>query len=115
MQAPVANTDNMGLEGRQRASLSERPGERIARASGAPVHDTSVQRLSNGATGEVGEPGAKPEPERSDWWLSEPDVGRVANGVPNRSHRLKALGNAVVPAVVTLWGKAIMEAVHDTE
>jgi hypothetical protein len=24
-------------------------------------------------------------------------VGRVANGVPNRSHRLKALGNAVVP------------------
>jgi DNA (cytosine-5)-methyltransferase 1 len=34
-----------------------------------------------------------------DFWSTEPDVGRVANGVPNRTHRLKALGNAIVP----LW------------
>lgn len=32
------------------------------------------------------------------WWPSEPDVGRVANGVPHRVDRLKCLGNAVVPA-----------------
>lgn len=32
-----------------------------------------------------------------DWWAVEPDVGRVANGIPNRVERLKALGNAVVP------------------
>ena len=32
-------------------------------------------------------------------WLPEPPVGRVANGIPNRSHRLKGLGNAIVPAV----------------
>lgn len=31
------------------------------------------------------------------WWATEPDVGRVANGVPNRVDRLKCLGNAVVP------------------
>lgn len=31
------------------------------------------------------------------WWASEPSVGRVVNGLPCRSHRLKALGNAVVP------------------
>jgi DNA (cytosine-5)-methyltransferase 1 len=31
------------------------------------------------------------------WWQSEPDVGRVADGVPARVHRLKALGNAQVP------------------
>ena len=30
-------------------------------------------------------------------WAAEPDVGRVANGVPNRVDRLKCLGNAVVP------------------
>lgn len=30
-------------------------------------------------------------------WATEPDVGRVANGVPNRVDRLKCLGNAVVP------------------
>jgi DNA (cytosine-5)-methyltransferase 1 len=32
-------------------------------------------------------------------WAPEPDVGRVAHGVPSRVDRLKALGNAVVPAV----------------
>ena len=42
-------------------------------------------------------------------WLTEPDVGRVANGVPNRSHRLKALGNAVVPPLVAAIGRIVME------
>jgi hypothetical protein len=31
------------------------------------------------------------------WWNIEPDVGRVAHGVPNRVDRLRGLGNAVVP------------------
>jgi DNA (cytosine-5)-methyltransferase 1 len=42
-------------------------------------------------------------------WDAEPDVGRVANGVPARSHRLKCLGNAVVPPIPELIGRAIME------
>ena len=33
------------------------------------------------------------------WWNAEPDVGRVANGIPNRVDRLKGLGNAIVPQV----------------
>ena len=32
-------------------------------------------------------------------WTPEPTVGRVADGVPNRIHRLRALGNAIVPQV----------------
>jgi len=43
-------------------------------------------------------------------WATEPDVGRVADGIRNRAHRLKALGNAVVPQVVTQIGKAILAA-----
>lgn len=31
------------------------------------------------------------------WWETEPDVGRVADGVPARVDRLRCLGNAVVP------------------
>jgi len=46
----------------------------------------------------------------SSWWLSEPDVGRVALGVPSRVDRLRSLGNAVVPQVVEMIGRAIMEA-----
>jgi DNA (cytosine-5)-methyltransferase 1 len=43
-------------------------------------------------------------------WLPEPRVGRVAHGIPKRVDRLKALGNAVVPQVVELIGRAIMKA-----
>jgi len=42
-------------------------------------------------------------------WLPEPDVGRVAHGVPNRVDRLKCLGNAVVPQIVEIIGRAIMK------
>lgn len=44
------------------------------------------------------------------WWFSEPNVGRVANGVPARVDRLHGLGNAVVPQIPELIGRAIMEA-----
>ena len=33
---------------------------------------------------------------QSDWNV-EPDVGRVVNGLPDRAHRIKCLGNSVVP------------------
>lgn len=32
-------------------------------------------------------------------WPSEPDVGRVAHGIPRRVDRLKGLGNAIVPQI----------------
>lgn len=43
------------------------------------------------------------------WWAVEPDVGRVAYGVPLRVDRIKRLGNAVVPAVAQAIGEAINE------
>jgi len=45
-----------------------------------------------------------------DAWTVEPDVGRVAHGVPARMDRLAALGNAVVPAVAEHLGRMIVEA-----
>ena len=52
----------------------------------------------------------QPAIERSGWWESEPDVGRVAHGVPSRVDRLRCLGNAVVPQVVEVIGRAILAA-----
>jgi len=43
------------------------------------------------------------------WWNIEPDVGRVADGVQGRTHRLKGLGNAIVPQIAEEIGKAIMK------
>jgi DNA (cytosine-5)-methyltransferase 1 len=42
-------------------------------------------------------------------WVCEPAIRRVAHGVPARVDRLRCLGNAVVPQVVELIGRAIME------
>jgi hypothetical protein len=42
-------------------------------------------------------------------WGAEPAVGRVAHGVPNRVDRLRCLGNAVVPQIPELIGRAIMQ------
>lgn len=42
-------------------------------------------------------------------WLVEPNVGRVAHGVPSRVHRIKSLGNAVVPQVAEVLGRAILQ------
>jgi DNA (cytosine-5)-methyltransferase 1 len=96
----VADADLPRLEGWLRRGLQERAGERAAWAGGAYAADA------------YGEP-----PERSSiaWseyhpWLAEPDVGRVAHGVPSRVDRLKALGNAVVPQIPELIGRAILAA-----
>ena len=44
-------------------------------------------------------------------WAAEPDVGRVAYGIPNRVDRLKCLGNAVVPQQAYPIFKALREDV----
>jgi DNA (cytosine-5)-methyltransferase 1 len=43
-------------------------------------------------------------------WPAEPAVGRVAHGIPHRTHRLRALGNAIVPQVAEKILKAMMKS-----
>ena len=50
---------------------------------------------------------------QSECWAVEPSVGRVANGIPDRSHRLKGLGNAICPPISELIGRAILEAENE--
>ena len=51
-----------------------------------PGHEPGFQAFST----EIGT-------ELSGWWPIEPDVGRVAHGIPHRVDKLRCLGNAVVP------------------
>ncbi len=66
-------------------------GGRFVRRDGKlpAAEEVGGQRNHNG--------GRAPEYVAGEWWAVEPDVGRVANGVPSRVDRLKCLGNAVVP------------------
>ena len=74
----VANTNGKGLEGNREP---REPGKRI------PEEKIPMSPINNSA-------------HLSDWWSTEPSMGRMANGVAMRSHRIKALGNGVVPAQV---------------
>ena len=75
------------------------------------VSDTDGERLQGSRTEhELRKSKEKRKIGRSSWWDSEPNVGRVAYGVPNRVPRLRALGNTVVPQIIEKIGLAIIEA-----
>lgn len=90
----VANSDLAGLQGRNEKELPKRPGKRTFRKSCAYVSDTESSELQGQRRTARG---WRPEFGCSSWWPAEPNVGRVAHGVPSRVDRLKCLGNAVVP------------------
>ena len=71
------------------------------------VRQEGDTRISINLSNEIRRARRKPGMEG---WSIEPNVGRVANGVPNRAHRLKQLGNAVVPQIPEAIGRAILGA-----
>ena len=113
-QEPAANPDEFARnEGRARHAEKE-PRRRNVDRSREPtaVCDPNVSGLAlrESQSRDVGEEYAPTV--GTDWWLAEPDVGRVADGVPARVDRLRALGNAVVPQIPELIGRAILAAEH---
>ena len=88
-----ANSYCQRLEGRQKE-----------RGNGI-VRPESVYQFINGLHSRFGYDYARGYAE----WEPEPDVGRVAHGIPNRVDRLKGLGNAVVPQIPEIIGRAIMQ------
>lgn len=80
---PLANTNSNGLQERETIKARKRQTKQ----------PTKRQAAAGGSQ-----------------WPTEPPVGRVANGIPRRVDRLKCLGNAVVPHIPEMIGRAIMEA-----
>ena len=86
--ADVSNTERV---------RQSRQGQHEQRINKKAIEDWKASRL-------------KHDSKDGEWsWLSEPCVDRVVNGLPDQSHRIKALGNAVVPQIPEIIGKAIME------
>ena len=110
----VSDADGARSQGRVGAVVCERPGEWTARTSSPSVADPAGGGRTEGhshAGGRSEGTRASQEwsrPSDGSWWLSEPDVGRVAHGVPARVDRLRSLGNAVVPAIPELIGRALL-------
>ena len=99
-----------GIEGHQSALQAECCGEDVADSDNQGLE----RRADAGNFGGVW-PWCQQFAERcvdDDWgaWRTEPALGRVANGVPHRAHRIAGLGNAVVPQIPELIGNAILAA-----
>jgi DNA (cytosine-5)-methyltransferase 1 len=115
----LANT--AGERCRETRTDSERRTQWLASGSDA-LGDSYSQRCANlqrcDASTECKRSGTI---SHSSWWNAEPDVGRVAHGIPARVDRLKGLGNAVVPQIAEWIGRRIVESVmgnqvhHETE
>ncbi|NBW23217.1 MAG: DNA (cytosine-5-)-methyltransferase [Caulobacteraceae bacterium] len=48
-------------------------------------------------------------------WLPEPNVGRLAHGIPNRVAKLRGLGNAIVPQVAAEIIRCINKVMEDNQ
>jgi DNA (cytosine-5)-methyltransferase 1 len=103
----VAYSNSEGLEGSEEAGDTQK--SREEREQLASRQDSS---LSKGHTqSELGGV-ADGIPTRLDGHLGferEPNIPRVATGIPDRVNRLKALGNSIVPQIVYNIGLAILE------
>ena len=113
--ADVADTARERGQGRI-AFCAAKPAERSGQmqsdaesGNGADVCNTVCAGLQDMAAEAVRKPGPREQHQRSGWWAAEPDVGRVAHGIPARVDRLKCLGNAVVPQQAYPIFKALME------
>lgn len=95
----VANADSQWQLQPQRLVQQER---RRPSDSGQDVASTDSPRLEK-RQGQSGDDGTQQQTiERTSWWESEPELGRVAHGVACRVDRLRAIGNGQIPAVVRL-------------
>ena len=118
-EVDVANTESFGSRETRYSDQEERSeGSRATQLDGSrgDVADTNGERSQRTKQSETyrGETETQLSTTQSittegNHWEFEPDVGRVAYGIPGRVHRLKALGNSIVPKIVEEIGYALIK------
>ena len=102
----LEDTDSGGLPG---SSLCTKQQGRT-QALGASENDSPVGNAHSSSTHALSSPsGSRRTISESGWWLTEPDVGRVAHGVAARVDRLRALGNGQVPLCAAMAWRILIE------
>ena len=113
--ADVADTDGEGLQGGEQHGASAASEDTRERPSRPPVGERreTIRNTLFGGRDRIARRRQLQELADGRCWAAEPDVGRVAHGIPNRVDRLKCLGNAVVPQQAYPIFKALMEDILD--
>lgn len=107
----VAYTSLQGLQGSERKGETGEEGSsrRYTPECRGEVADSSSQFKSKWDHATMGEKHNQGNRPRVSPWEVEPEVGRVADGIPSRVDRLKCLGNALVPQIAEFIGRCIMK------
>ena len=101
------DTQRQSSESDSTTNLSD--SERVGRETRSAEHGNFARRESSSESDRCNNT-RQDETFAEGWWESEPQVGRLAHGIPHRVSQLSSLGNSVVPQVVKEIGLAIMEA-----
>ena len=127
----IANSDSNGLL-KDDSNIRPQSTESIGKDSGSIRKDIPrEQHMANSNSGSeetlnqervLGEQNTEGETERypdgslqvHGQWNFEPNVGRVADGIPSRVDRLKSLGNSLVPQIPYYIGQTILRTMADT-
>lgn len=83
--------------GNQVDGRRQQPGHSTAAHGCGDVADALRQGLAQRTAEQQQGPRTRAESAGGGWWDAEPAVRRVADGVPDREHRIIGLGNAQVP------------------
>ena len=107
----VANTESERLQRRQWNNQGE--GREVLSSE---RQDRNEIRSETGRTDRVS---TQDSDRRRGWqrennWAVEPNVGRVAHGVPKRVDRLKSLGNSLIPQIPYYIGSVILKTMENT-
>ena len=127
----IANSNSNGLL-KDHSNIRPQSTESIGKDSGSIRKDIPrEQHMANTNSGSeetlnqeriLGEQNTEGETERypdgslqvHGQWNFEPNVGRVADGIPSRVDRLKSLGNSLVPQIPYYIGQTILRTMADT-
>ena len=121
-QQPSGNTESVGRGASEKTQWTAHSdslggsGERteaVANATGSRRHEHEVIKEHGGSSSQEILGNGSGIPRECTWWVSEPNMGRVVNGVPDRIHRIKSLGNAVVPQLAYVIGMSIIKALRE--
>ena len=122
----VSNAEHNGsstTDGQREKIESPKPtgkksiGELERRSDLQDVPDTTSKRRCSGDTTRKNAKDAWElrRSERFGYWSFEPELGRVAHGIPKRVDRLKGIGNAVVPHIPYIIGKRLKELCQENQ
>jgi len=104
----IADRDGFRSQGPGRGKLQQTQGARQLREELADTVGERLERILEARTTAGTTDGSGDGRDRGRW-TTEPDLGRVAHGIPARVDRLKCLGNAIVPQMAELLGYAIAD------